>query len=182
MTLADMKKATYSLIEELTDDTEFTADEDLASKFNEVCSHIMFELTNIKRILKTKIVSFEEGVSYDLKDIDDTYNFYQIKKLDLKYDIVDTILIPEETKETIVYYYVFPEKITILTPDTYEFDLSDDLLEIMPYGIASDLLLADISSSAYATYATRYQNLKDQLDTRYDSGSMLIEDIDMGEI
>ena len=49
------------------------------------------------------------------------------------------------------------------------------MLEIMPYGIAADLLKSDVSSEYGSVYATRYESLKQMLDPRYQMTSVYIE-------
>jgi hypothetical protein len=71
--------------------------------------------------------------------------------------------------------FVYPERITEATKDTYEFELSPDALEIMPYGIAADLLKSDISSEYGTIYATRYEAMLNRLDPRYHMGSVYID-------
>jgi hypothetical protein len=71
--------------------------------------------------------------------------------------------------------FVYPERITSTTKDTYEFELSQDVLEIMPYGIAADLLKSDVSAEYGSVYATRYESMKQMLDPRYSTGSVYIE-------
>ena len=53
--------------------------------------------------------------------------------------------------------------------------MSEDVLEIMPYGIAADLLKSDVSSEYGSVYATRYESLKQMLDPRYQMTSVYIE-------
>jgi hypothetical protein len=71
--------------------------------------------------------------------------------------------------------YVYPERITENTTGNYEFELSPDLLEIMPYGIAGDLLKSDVSAEYGAVYATRYESMLQRLDPRYQMTSIYIE-------
>jgi hypothetical protein len=71
--------------------------------------------------------------------------------------------------------FVYPERITESTKDNYEFELSPDVLEIMPYGIAADLLKSDISSEYGNIYATRYEAMKQMLDPRYHMTSIYID-------
>ena len=44
----------------------------------------------------------------------------------------------------------------------------------MPYGIAGDLLKSDISANYGQVYSNRYEQLKQQLDPRYDEESFYI--------
>jgi hypothetical protein len=57
----------------------------------------------------------------------------------------------------------------------YEFDLSPDALEILPYGVAGDLLKSDVSSDYGRIYSNRYETMIQRLDQRYQMGSIVIE-------
>ena len=72
--------------------------------------------------------------------------------------------------------YVYPERITEKTKDkAYEFELSADVLEIMPYGVAADLLKSDESAQYGKIYAERYESMLQRLDTRYQLSSITFE-------
>jgi hypothetical protein len=71
--------------------------------------------------------------------------------------------------------FVYPESINDKTPDSYEFELSLDALEIMPYGIAADLLKSDVSAGYGNIYAKRYEDMIARLDPRNHINSMSIE-------
>jgi hypothetical protein len=71
--------------------------------------------------------------------------------------------------------YVYPEAITDKTPNNYEFEVSQDVLEIMPYGIAGDLLKSDVSAEYGSIYSTRYETMLNRLDPRYQMTSVFIE-------
>ena len=72
--------------------------------------------------------------------------------------------------------YVFPERITEKTKDkAYEFELSADLLEIMPYGVAGDLLKSDVSAEYGNVYSARYELMLNRLDPRYMMGVVFVE-------
>jgi hypothetical protein len=72
--------------------------------------------------------------------------------------------------------YVYPERITEKTKDkAYEFELTNDVLEIMPYGIAGDLLKSDVSTEYGKIYSARYEEMKQLLDPRYQMTTVYIE-------
>ena len=72
--------------------------------------------------------------------------------------------------------FVYPERITEKTKDgAYEFELSSDVLEIMPYGVAGDLLKSDISTEYGSIYSNRYDSMIARLDSRYNMPSIYIE-------
>ena len=45
----------------------------------------------------------------------------------------------------------------------------------MPYGVAGDLLKSDISANYGQIYSNRYEQLKQQLDPRYHTGSIYFD-------
>lgn len=173
MTLEDMKKKTYSLIEEYSDNNNFTEDEDLATKMNYVINQIQNELTRFKKIPKDKDMAVTEGQTIHLQDIDK-----EIYQLDLirgvSYDIKNDKIKFTEDGTAEIYYYKYPKQINDETEDTYKFELSTDLLEIMPYGVAADLLKSDVSSQYGSVYAARYREMLQALDPRYGTGSIEI--------
>ena len=63
----------------------------------------------------------------------------------------------------VVFFWLFNFQVSA---QTFEFELDDDVLEIMPYGIAADLLKSDVSSSYGQIYANRYRELLQGLDPR----------------
>ena len=72
--------------------------------------------------------------------------------------------------------FVYPERITSNTKDkAYEFELSQDALEIMPYGIAGDLLKSDVSTDYGRVYSSRYESMLQRLDPRYQLTSVYID-------
>ena len=46
----------------------------------------------------------------------------------------------------------------------------------MPYGVAADLLKSDVSSQYGSIYAARYQQLLNELDVRYSTGSLTLSE------
>ena len=167
MTLEDMKVKVYSLIEEYSEDAEdLTEDQDLASKFNGVADSIQSELTRFKKIPASKSISVTEGQTMRLKDIDKM--IYQLNIIKgISHDIIGDTIIFNESGDAVAYYYKFPTPITQDTDDSYKFELTSDLLEIMPYGIAGDLLKSDVSNQYGSIYSARYREMLNMLDPRY---------------
>lgn len=167
MTLEDMKIKVYTMIEEYDSDSEtLTTDPDYASKFNSITNQIQNELTRFKKINDYTTEEVEKDDVINLQDIDT--NFYQLKIIrGVKYEIIGDRVKFLEDGTAEIYYTKTPTRIDINTSDSYEFELSDDLLEIMPYGIAGDLLKSDVSNQYGSVYYARYQELRNALDPRY---------------
>lgn len=180
-TLLEMKRKVLGLIEELNPDSEFlTDDPDIATKFNDVTNHIMFELARIKKISKYVEMEVSEGDLITFEDIEEAcgYAVYQIdmvRGVNYSPKANGTILKMLESGTAEIEVFVYPEVINDKTKNTYEFELSQDVLEIMPYGIAGDLLKSDISTEYGSIYSTRYESMLQRLDPRNHMNSIYIE-------
>lgn len=181
MTLNEMKKKVLGLIEELNpNSTVLTDDPDIATKINDVINQVMFELVRIKKIPKYFEMEVEKGDLVDFSILADKcgYEVYQVAKVSgVKYSpkADGTVFKVTEDGTMEIECYVYPESITDKTKGGYEFEVSLDVLEIMPYGIAADLLKSDVSAEYGSIYATRYENMKQLLDPRYQTASIYIE-------
>lgn len=168
MNLEEMKKKIYSLIEEYSEDADdLTEDEDLAAKMNDVINQIQNEVARIKKIPANTTLDVTEGQMINFSDIaKDIYQLSTIK--DVEYEInLNTITFKEDGTARI-FYYKYPKRITEDTEDeAYKFELTQDALEIIPYGVAADLLKSDVSSNYGSVYANRYREMLQQLDPRY---------------
>lgn len=181
MTLKEMKIKVLALIEEINPSSSLlTDDPDIAAKINDVINQIMFELARIKKIPKYVEIPVAAGDVLTFDDIEKAcgYEVYQINSISGVNYIPKAYgtaykFIEDGTAE--VDLFVYPETINSNTKDTYEFELSKDVLELMPYGIAGDLLKSDVSAEYGTIYATRYENMKQMLDPRYQLTSIYIE-------
>ena len=181
MTLKEMKIKVLALIEELNPNTALlTDDPDIATKINSVINQILFELARMKKISKYVELEVKKGDLIEFADIEKAcgYEVYQISNVcGVIYTpkANGTILKILEDGTAEIDCYVYPERITDKTKDTYEFELSADALEIMPYGVAADLLKSDVSAEYGNIYATRYESMKQLLDPRNQMTSVYIE-------
>lgn len=181
MTLKEMKIKVLALIEELNASSEFlTDDPDIKAKINYVINQRLFELARIKKIPKYVELEVSKGDRIEFADIEREcgYEVFQIKLFGgvsntPKAD--GTVHKIHESGTAEIEVYVYPERITDSTKDNYEFELSQDALEIMPYGVAADLLKSDVSAEYGNIYATEYERLKQMLDPRYQMTSIYIE-------
>ena len=182
MTLYEMKKKVLSLIEELNEKSDYlTDDPDIRAKINSVINQVLFELARMKKI--PRYVEFEvkknELIDYGRIEKESKFPVYQISRIegvdyDLKAD--GTIIKALESGTMGVNFFIYPERITEKTKDkSYEFELSDDALEIMPYGVAADLLKSDISANYGNVYSVRYENMKNELDPRSSMPGISVE-------
>ena len=175
MTLEQMKEKVYTMIEEYNEEAdELTDDNDFALKMNNVINQIQNELSRFKKIPAYTTKNVEEGDTLQLDSIDK--NIYQLDIIkDVDYEMIGNTILFNESGTARIFYFKYPKQIDSETPDTYKFELSNDVLEIMPYGVAGDLLKSDVSSQYGQIYSKRYEEMKQSLDPRYSLGSVYIE-------
>lgn len=182
MNLEEMKKKVLGMIEELNPDHELlTDDPDIATKINDVTNQILFECARVKKIPKYAEIPVTAGSTLTMEDIAAAvgYEIYQIAKVGgVSYcpKADGTVLKIQQTGTAEVECYVYPERITEKTKDkAYEFELSQDVLEVLPYGIAADLLKSDVSAEYGRIYAERYEMMLRRLDPRYQTELFTVE-------
>lgn len=176
-----MQKKYLALIEELNPDSDqLTDDPDIAAKQIEISNQIMYELARIKKIPKYVELAVEKGMVITFADIEKecgstVYQVSLISGVDYDSRANGTVFKILEIGTAEIDCYVYPERITESTRNSYEFELSDDVLEIMPYGIAADLLKSDVSAEYGRIYEVRYKEMLQMLDPRYQMNSITIE-------
>lgn len=179
MNLGEMKKKVLALIEELNLENEsFTDDPDIEAKLNYVINQIQYELARVKKIPDYVEIEVSKGDLIRFSNITEDYEVYQldiVKGIEHEYKAQGTIIKALEDGTAEIEYFRYPTRIDTKTTDSYEFELSDDVLEVLPYGVAADLLKSDVSNAYGNIYAQRYEQLKGQLDIRYNTGSIEFE-------
>lgn len=86
-----------------------------------------------------------------------------------------TVLKPELEEKGNIFKAAYKHTLMIQWQNERTFELSADALEIMPYGVAGDLLKSDKSAEYGSIYTKRYEDMKMQLDPRYNLGSITVE-------
>ena len=182
MTLLEMKQKVLAMIEELNPDSELlTEDPDISAKINEVINQIMFEMVRMKKIPRYVEMEVSEGDIIDFAAIEKECG-NEVYQLNLGGGVSNsikangTIIKVLESGTLEIECFIYPDRITSSTKDKgYEFDLSNDALEIAPYGIAADLLKSDVSAEYGRVYAERYETMLQRLDPRYQMTSIFID-------
>ena len=181
MNLKEEKKKVLGLIEELNPNSEYlTDDPDISTKINDVTNQVMYELARIKKIPKYIEMKVNEGDLIDFPTLEKEcgYEVYQIGMVGGVICIPKadgTVLKVMESGTAEIDLFVYPERITSDTKDSYEFELSPDVLEILPYGVAGDLLKSDVSAEYGNVYSVRYETMLQRLDPRYQMTSVYID-------
>ena len=174
MTLLEIKKKVLQLIEEISDNANLTDDPDIKAKLNSVINMVQFELARMKKIPAYVQREVKAGEVVDMNTLE---NFYQLRLIRFAggFEAIEDMATFMEEGTADIYYYRYPVAITDSTPDTYEFELSLDALEILPFGVAGDLLKSDVSAQYGAIYSQRYETMLQRLDSRYSLGGITFE-------
>lgn len=181
MNLGEMKKKVLALIEELNLKNEsLTDDPDIEAKLNYVINQIQYELARVKKIPDYVEIEATKGDLIRFSNITEAtdYEVYQldiVKGIDYEYKAQGTIIKALEDGTAEIEYFRYPTRINDKTADLFELELSADVLECMPYGVAADVLKSDVSNAYGNIYAQRYEQMKQQLDIRYNTGSIEFE-------
>ena len=182
MTLLEMKKKVLALIEEVNPLSEvLTDDPDIAAKINDVINQILYELARFKKIPKYVELQVNEGDLIEFANIEEESG-YEVYQIDVIYGVRyvpranETVFKMLESGTAEISFFAYPERITEKTKDkAYEFELSPDALEIMPYGVAGDLLKSDVSAEYGSIYSRRYDEMIQRLDSRYQMSTVYID-------
>lgn len=181
MTLEQMKNKVLRLIEEANPNNEnLTDDPDIAMKINDVINQVLYELARFKKIPRYIEMEVAKGETIDFERLEkecgsEIYQIGNVSGIDFQSKADGTVIKVLEDGVAEIECYIYPERIDDKTKKNYEFELSADALEIMPYGVAADLLKSDVSTNYGAIYSNRYEEMKSRLDSRYSMPSITFE-------
>lgn len=172
MTLEELKIKVLSLIEEYDSENDMlTSDPDIAQKLNSVINQILFELARMKRIPRYVEIPVQTGdlITFDMIKEAVHANVYQVNKIkgiNFEPKANNTIFKVLTCGTAEIDVFIYPQRVDEQTPPDHKLELSDDALEIAPYGIAADLLKSDVSTEYGSVYGTRYESMLERLDPR----------------
>lgn len=196
MKLKEMKEKTFALIEELYPElSNLAEDEDVINKINGVVNSVQMDLMKFRKITANDEIEIEldDDRIIDLKDYDDIYQLNKVILVPNEEDMITTFNMIDNTTLEIdnsfagtirLYYYKYPTLCkTMFNNDTerqnednrYVFEIDPMLIEIMPYGIARDLLRLDMISNYGSYFERTYNDLIQRLDSRNTAGFITIE-------
>ena len=184
MTAREMKIKVFSLIEEYyPDQTLLADDQDVQYKINGAINQIQMDLMKYKKIP----AKYKKTIKKDSPTllIDSIPNFYQLNTVpNVEYEVVGDYEIKfniEKDTDVEIYYYKLPElmdlefqasgsktaeQVSAEYDESFDLEIATELQEIMPYGIAADLLKQDMISSYGKYFYERYLEMKNMIDSR----------------
>lgn len=188
MTLGENKKITLALIEEYAPNNQYlTEDEDIAARLNLVYAPAYQELSQEKKILKTKVLKdiSEEGTGYEEYTLPS--NMYQQKRV-IAMDEENNQVAPDyytlgrkiyisraSNYKYVLEYFIYPTVITEETSDDFSLEIDQDAQMIVPYLVANDILKTDPSAD-YTAFLSEYQRKMQAWDMARSSISITCEE------
>ena len=190
MTLGENKKITLALIEEYSPNNQYlTDDEDIRTRLNLIYSTVYQELSQYKKILKTKTlkeITGETSEGYTEYTLPSSmYQFNRIIAFDENNNMIgipfrrygrNKIYISNEVDARVVLeYYAYPSIITTETDDDFMLELDQDVQMILPDKVADYVLKADPSAN-YEAFSVEFQRKMQELDTSPTATTVTIEE------
>lgn len=175
-----MRKILVLIEEYVPEEDALTEDPDIAAKLYDVTNQVMYELCRMKKIARYVEMPAVKGQVITLPEIsavcgNTVYQIDVVRGVPYEYRAGGTVLKILESGTAEIDCFVYPKRIYADTPDDYELELSDDALEILPYGVAADLLKNDKSMEYGTVYGTTYERMLSRLDSRVHMASIYID-------
>ncbi len=165
-----------------------TDDEDIATRLNFVYSTNYQELSQNKKILRTKTLRDITGkIEKGFEEMSLPSNMYQLKRvialdkhnneLQADYKLIGKKIYLNKNLDAkyILEYYAYPTVITEETDDDFYLEIDQDVQMILPYAVANDILKVDPSSD-YTAFLNEYQRKLQALDTKRIIPSAVVEE------
>ena len=176
MTLGDGKRRVLMLLDEYSSGGSVTQDKDISNKMNDFFDTAQKEMAGYKKIIRKTEITLNVGEGdfsyYPLpRDFGKTFRVWKSGKLIAGYPVISgELAVPSsESGKIVLEYFAMPKTITPDTPDSYEFEVSEDAANCLPFYVAAQHLLPDLVVD-YSAFWKMYLQMRSELDTSLPSG------------
>ncbi|MBR0311972.1 MAG: hypothetical protein IJQ98_06225 [Oscillospiraceae bacterium] len=147
MTLGEAKRKVLMLLDEYSSGGEVGADADVDAKMNDFFDLAQRDAAAWQPIVRRASLLLDGTGSMALPG--DVSRVIRVRKNGVRvsgYEVVDGSLVyPEGDRSLLTLDYIArPEAITPDTPDDYEFEVSDEAANCLPFFVAAQQLIADL--------------------------------------
>jgi hypothetical protein len=171
MTLGEGKIKVLKLLDEYSSGGTVTNDPDINAKMADFFDTAQKEMAGYKKIIRSKNYVFTEGEGdftfYDLPDdFGKTFRVWLNGKLTAGFPVIGgRLAVPQNVTGTAVFeYFAIPKTINSETKDSYEFEVSEDAANCLPFYVAAQHLMPDLVVD-YSAFWEMYNNMRATLDT-----------------
>lgn len=190
MTLGENKDIALALMEEYAPEKAgHSDDEDITLRINLIYAIAYQEISELKKIIKTKIlkeITGQTSEGYTKYSLPTMYQLKRIIALDENncevepdYKTVgkkDIYISNQSDAQYILEYYAYPTVITNETDDSFMLEVDQDAQFFLPYMVVKDILKADPSED-YSAFFQEYQRKREQFDSRREIPSMISKEV-----
>lgn len=167
MTLGEGKEKVLMLLDEYSSGGEITTDEDIMNKMNRFFDIAQKDMANYKHIIRTVEIELAAGQSlFPLPgDCMRPFRIWRKGVLTNRYPIVSGSILTDgsESGTLLLEYFALPATINNDTPDDYEFEVSEDAANCLPFFVAAQQLIVDLVVDYSALYGL-YNAMRGALD------------------
>lgn len=146
MNLGDGKRKVLMLLDEYSSGGEITADVDINNKMNDFFDMAQKEMANYKKIIRETEIELDGSEFEELpEDFVDYFRIWKNGKLTDLYPVIGgKIYTKGQTGTILIEYFAMPQTIDADTPDTYEFEVTEDAANCLPFYVAAQQLITDL--------------------------------------
>ena len=160
MTLGEGKRKVLMLLDEYSSGGEIMIDEDIAAKMNDFFDIAQKDVAGWQPIVRRTDVELDGTGSQELPA--DVARVLSVKKDGKRlrgFEVIDgTLIYPAGDESTVVIDYIAtPATVTQETEDSYEFEVSEEAANCMPFFVAAQQLVADLVVDYGAFYSLYLQ-------------------------
>jgi len=147
MTLGDGKRKVLMLLDEYSSGGEVTADQDIQNKMADFFDMAQKEMAGYKRIIRHETITLDDEDEYTElpDDFEEYFRIWEKGQTINQFPIIGGQMYTDHKKGTIVLeYFARPTTIDANTLDTYEFEVSEDAANCLPFYVAAQQLITDL--------------------------------------
>jgi hypothetical protein len=190
MTLGENKDIALALMEEYAPEKAGHSDDaDITLRINLIYSLAYQEISELKKILKTKVmkeITGETSEGYTKYSLPAMYQLKRVIALDennceveADYKTIgkkDIYISNGSDAQYIIEYYAYPAVITNDTEDDFVLEVDQDAQFFLPYMVVKDILKADPSED-HTAFLQEYERKRQQFDSRREIPSMTAKEV-----
>ena len=167
MTLGEGKKKVLKLLDEYSSGGELTEDDDIEKKMAAFFDIAQKEMAGYARIIREVTLELDgrEGLVEMPEDFRQVFRIWREGRLSTRYAFRgDRLAVREgDTAVITVEYFASPQTIDDTTPDDYEFEVSEEAANCLPFFVAAQQLMADLVVD-YSVFWNMYLTMRATLD------------------
>ena len=162
MTLGDAKRKVFMLLDEYSSGGEVTEDEDIALKMADFFDMAQKDIIQYQPIVRRASVTLDGTGSQELPaDVACVTRITKDGARTSRYEIVDGKLLyaAGDTSVIVLDYEAEPQRVTPETSDDYEFEVSENAANCLPFFVAGQQVFADLVQD-YTVYYNTYLQMR----------------------